>query len=174
VYGQTATSVSQRIPPTVDGTDLWNCSPFSDNASHIRTTWSGDWTYKRSILWIRNSEGAKVLRRTFRHRSHYRDQKTQRKDTVSGVVERISEQIQLLGRQTRVTMSRFYMTLASNNSMDYYPQDTVVQYSTKLNGQIKLDGEWEVGLTEISFSFNVDNVLEGNAILSSTILDKMQ
>jgi len=48
-------------------------------------------------------------------------------------------------------MSRFYMTLPSNSSMDYYPQNSVAQYTTKLNGQIELDGEWEVGLTEISF-----------------------
>jgi len=44
--------------------------------------------------------------------------------------------------------------------MDYYPQNTVAQCTTKLNGQIELDGEWEVGLTEISFPFDVDNVLE--------------
>jgi len=45
--------------------------------------------------------------------------------------------------------------------MDYYPQNTVAQYTTKLNGRIELDGEWEVGLTEISFPFDVDNVPEG-------------
>jgi len=45
--------------------------------------------------------------------------------------------------------------------MDYYPQNTVAQYTTKLNGQIELDGKWEVGQTEISFPFDVDNVLEG-------------
>jgi len=45
--------------------------------------------------------------------------------------------------------------------MDYYPQNTVAQYTTKLYGQIELDGEWEVGLTEISFPFDVDNALEG-------------
>jgi len=30
-----------------------------------------------------------------------------------------------------------------------------------VNGQIELDGEWEVGPAEISFPFDVDNVLEG-------------
>jgi len=45
--------------------------------------------------------------------------------------------------------------------MNYYPQNTVAQYTTKLNGQIKLHGEWEVGITEISFPFDVDNVLKG-------------
>jgi len=45
--------------------------------------------------------------------------------------------------------------------MDSYPQNTVAQYTTKLKGQIELDGEWEVGLTEISFPCDVDNVREG-------------
>jgi len=45
--------------------------------------------------------------------------------------------------------------------MNCYPQNSVAQYTTKMNGQIELDGEWEVGLTEISFPFDVDNVLEG-------------
>ena len=48
-------------------------------------------------------------------------------------------------------MSRFYLTLPSNSSMDYYPQNTVAQYTTKLNSTIELDSDWEVGLTEISF-----------------------
>jgi len=57
-------------------------------------------------------------------------------------------------------MSRFYLTLPSNSSMDYYPQNTVAQYTTKLNSSIELDGEWEVGLTEISFPFSIENVVE--------------
>jgi len=55
-------------------------------------------------------------------------------------------------------MSRFYLTLPSNSSMDYYPQNTVAQYTTKLNNSIELDGEWEVGLTEISFPIDIENV----------------
>jgi len=57
-------------------------------------------------------------------------------------------------------MSRFYLTLPSNSSVDYYPQNTVAQYTTKLNSLIELDGDWEVGLTEISFPFEIENVLE--------------
>ena len=30
-------------------------------------------------------------------------------------------------------MSRFYLTLPSNSSMDYYAENTVAQYTTKLN-----------------------------------------
>ena len=58
-------------------------------------------------------------------------------------------------------MSRFYLTLLSNSSMDYYAQNTVAQYTTKLDSLIELDGEWEVGLTEISFPFEIENVVEG-------------
>jgi len=50
-------------------------------------------------------------------------------------------------------MSTFYMTLPSNSSMNYYPQNTVAQYTTKLNGQIELDSEWEVGLTVTTMGF---------------------
>jgi len=59
-------------------------------------------------------------------------------------------------------MSRFYLTLPSNSSVDYYPENTVAQYTTKLNSVIELDGEWEVGLTEISIPSNVHNVIEGH------------
>ena len=58
-------------------------------------------------------------------------------------------------------MSRFYLTLPSNSSKDYYPENTVAQYRTKLISTIELDGEWEVGLTEISIPSNVHNVIEG-------------
>ena len=36
-------------------------------------------------------------------------------------------------------MSRFYMTLPSNSSMDYYPENTVVCYTTKLANAVELD-----------------------------------
>ena len=55
-------------------------------------------------------------------------------------------------------MSRFYLTLPSNSSMDYCPQNTVAKYTTKLNTSIELDGDWEVGLTEISFPYNIEDV----------------
>jgi len=45
--------------------------------------------------------------------------------------------------------------------MDYYPENTVAKYTTKLNNAIELDGEWEVGLTEISFPYEIENILDG-------------
>jgi len=53
------------------------------------------------------------------------------------------------------------MTLPSNSSMDYYPQNTVARYTTKLTNTVELEGDWEVGLTEISFPSTVENVIEG-------------
>jgi len=33
--------------------------------------------------------------------------------------------------------------------MDYYPNNTAGRFTTKLNSLIELEGDWEVGLTEI-------------------------
>ena len=57
-------------------------------------------------------------------------------------------------------MSHFYLTLPSNSSMEYYPSNTLAKYTTKLQNEISLQGEWEVGLTEIIFPRNWLNVGE--------------
>jgi len=43
--------------------------------------------------------------------------------------------------------------------MQCYPDNTVARYTTKLANPIELEGEWEVGLAEISFPSAVENVL---------------
>jgi len=58
-------------------------------------------------------------------------------------------------------MSRFYVTLPSNSSMQYYPDNTVARYTTKLANTIELEGDWEVGLAEISVPSAVENVVCG-------------
>ena len=58
-------------------------------------------------------------------------------------------------------MSRFTITLPSNSSMNYHPDNAACQYTTKLNEVIELDGSWEVGLLEASFPSKADNVLPG-------------
>jgi len=55
--------------------------------------------------------------------------------------------------------SRFYVTLPSNSSTDYYPDNTVAHYTMKLANKIELEGDWEVGLAEISFPSEVENVV---------------
>jgi len=56
-------------------------------------------------------------------------------------------------------MSRFYVTLPSNSSMDYYPENTVACYTTKLANTVELEGDWEVGLAEMSIPSAVYSVI---------------
>ena len=48
-------------------------------------------------------------------------------------------------------MSQFYLTLPSNSSMDYYPDNTVANFKTRLANPISLDGDWDVALYEIQY-----------------------
>jgi hypothetical protein len=43
------------------------------------------------------------------------------------------------------------MTLPSNSSMNYYPENTLSNYVTKLPQLFDFDGSWEVGLSEVLF-----------------------
>ena len=47
--------------------------------------------------------------------------------------------------------SQFYLILPSNSSFDYFPQNTLASYKTKLSKKISLVGEWEVGLAEFQY-----------------------
>ena len=57
-----------------------------------------------------------------------------------------------------VDAGEFYVTLPSNSSFDYYPDNTLNDFTTKLFKPIDLSGEWEVALTEISFPHSFYNV----------------
>jgi hypothetical protein len=48
-------------------------------------------------------------------------------------------------------MSHMYLTLPSNSSTNYYPDNTLTHYVTKLHSAMNLSGEWEVALSEIHF-----------------------
>jgi hypothetical protein len=62
-------------------------------------------------------------------------------------------------------MSSFYVTLPSNSSMDFFPNNTLSTYVTKLPQPFDLKGEWEVGLSEIQFPITWYNVDEKEAQL---------
>ena len=47
--------------------------------------------------------------------------------------------------------THFYLTLPSNASMKWYPDNTLVHYITDLPQRIDLSGEWECGLAEIQY-----------------------
>ena len=48
-------------------------------------------------------------------------------------------------------MTHFYLTLPSNSSQEYFPDNTKTEFTTKLSSTIELSNEWEVGLAEIMF-----------------------
>ena len=48
-------------------------------------------------------------------------------------------------------MTHFYLTLPSNSSHQFYPNNTMTEFTTKLASTVELTNEWEVGLAEIMF-----------------------
>lgn len=48
-------------------------------------------------------------------------------------------------------MAQFYLTLPSNSSAKYFPDNTLTHFVTKLHSSVSLTSDWEVGLSEISF-----------------------
>ena len=48
-------------------------------------------------------------------------------------------------------MSHWYITLPSNSSHAFYPNNTLTSFSTRLQSTCSLTGDWEVALVEMSF-----------------------
>ena len=48
-------------------------------------------------------------------------------------------------------MTHFYLTLPSDSSLQYFPDDTVSKFKTRLENPISLSGSWEVGLFEVQY-----------------------
>jgi hypothetical protein len=68
-------------------------------------------------------------------------------------------------------MAHFYITLPSNSSTHYYPNNTVTRYTTRLENGIALSGDWEVGLVEIQYQhtwFNLERD-EGTIVYSQFV-----
>jgi len=55
--------------------------------------------------------------------------------------------------------------------MNYYPNNTITQFVTKVPQVIELNGNWEVALTEISFPIRLPNVLPNTC--SVTVLSSV-
>ena len=56
--------------------------------------------------------------------------------------------------------SHFYVHLPSDSSLTVYPDNAIAKYTTKLPKTIELDGQYEVGLSELIYPthyFNFDN-----------------
>ena len=56
--------------------------------------------------------------------------------------------------------SEFYITLPSNSSMQYFPDNKTLNFVMKLSRTLKIDGEWEVGLAEIDHPHTWYNIRE--------------
>ena len=55
----------------------------------------------------------------------------------------------------------FTLELASNSSLNVYPENTLASFRTVLIECIELFGHWEVSLLEISYPRNIFNIVEG-------------
>ena len=57
--------------------------------------------------------------------------------------------------------NNFYITLPSNSSLEYFPDNTLAKYTTKLHRRIVLDSDhWEVALAEIQYPTLFETVSE--------------
>jgi hypothetical protein len=66
-------------------------------------------------------------------------------------------------------MEHFYVTLPSDSSRRYYPQNTIAKYRTKLAAPIQLSQhEWEVGLGDVSYPIGLSQAQD--ALLSISVL----
>ena len=53
---------------------------------------------------------------------------------------------------------QFYVTLPSNSSFDYFPDNTVTSFKTKLAAPLIFHAQWEVALVEIIYPYSWYNV----------------
>ena len=51
-----------------------------------------------------------------------------------------------------------YITLPSNSSMNYFPDNTLASFKTKLLSPLELHDQWEVGLAEIIYPYTWFNI----------------
>ncbi|GFU68249.1 uncharacterized protein TNCV_39591 [Trichonephila clavipes] len=56
----------------------------------------------------------------------------------------------------------FYVTLPSDSSMHFFPENKICHFKTQLPSPVCLNGEWEVGLSEIIYPHSWLNVNETN------------
>jgi hypothetical protein len=52
----------------------------------------------------------------------------------------------------------FYVALPSDSSTQYFPENTLSGYTTKLPREIQLDGSWECGVSEVRYPLTFYNV----------------
>lgn len=62
-------------------------------------------------------------------------------------------------------MDDFYLTLISNSSAEYYPNNTTSSFTVHLPQKLMLKGIWCAGVAEIHYKYNFFNVTDGNNVI---------
>ena len=57
-------------------------------------------------------------------------------------------------------MDLFTIVLVSNASSQFFPNNTLSSFTNFLRGQVNLDGQWEVAISEVSYPSMYQNVTE--------------
>lgn len=63
------------------------------------------------------------------------------------------------------------MTLLSNSSMDYYPENKTSSFTVQLPRYMYLEGNWEVALTEIQYPYTFSNIEDGHSEIQLETID---
>ena len=61
--------------------------------------------------------------------------------------------------------TEFQLTLPSNSSVEYYPNNKAADFTTRLPTSISLEGEWEAALIDIPYPHNWYNIPEDVGIV---------
>lgn len=59
-------------------------------------------------------------------------------------------------------MKNFYLTLISNSSLNYYPENKTSSFTIHLPNKIELYNNWEVAIVEIHYQYTFFNVTQNN------------
>jgi hypothetical protein len=62
-------------------------------------------------------------------------------------------------------MKEFYLTLPSNASHHLYPLNSLSSFKINIPRTVQLEGDWSVGLSEIHFVNDFDNITEDNGFV---------
>lgn len=68
-------------------------------------------------------------------------------------------------------MKDFYITLLSNSSMDYHPQNKTSSFTVQIPRHIRLEGDWEVGLAEIQYPYTFHTVSEEHNVIQLELVN---
>jgi hypothetical protein len=67
----------------------------------------------------------------------------------------------------------FYIALPSDSSAQYFPENKISGFTTKLPREIVLDGTWECGVTEVRYPLTFFNVLDDMAVIKARNTDRL-